>query len=228
MVLITCITISFGLLLSYLRTQQALQWLYRRQSIQLDCEADQIRNGLLQESLAMRRTLELSLEDSKEISHRLGQNLLDKIEEFHDSLDRLVDRLVPPYSEDSLPLAIQYIVESWRERMSQVKIDLDLPVEWRYEPPERCRIVLMALNELLRIISSEYLAEFSIHIRLKIKDNLAELMVKIPGSNGDILMSDSRLQDWEYLSESFQFIASGESLHEYQDSGEVWYFRWGN
>lgn len=219
--------ISFGLLLSYLKTQQALQWWYRRQSIQLGCEADQIRNGLLQESLAMRRTLELSIEDSLEISHRLGQNLIDKIEEFHDSLDRLVDRLEPPYSQDSLPLAIQYIIESWRERIDRVNIDLDLPIEWRYEPPEISRIVLMALNELLRIIFSESLPELSIKVCLKIKEELAELMVQVSRSDGDIVISDSGLQDWEYLSQSFQFLAPGESLHQHQDSNEVWYFRWG-
>ena len=219
--------ISLGLLLYYLRMQQALQWWYRRQSLQLGCEADKIRNGLLQESLAMRRTLELSLEDSIEISDHLGKNLLDKIEGFHYSLDRLVDRLAPPYSEDSLPLAIQYIIESWRKSSSLVTIDIDLPVEWRYEPPERSRVVLMALNELLRIILSECLTPLSIHVSLELQKNWAELRVKISNIDGSIVISDEGLKDLEYLSESFKFLTTGECYYQRQELAEVWYFRWG-
>lgn len=225
-VLIACTMILTGLILSSLMTKQALQWWYRRQSIQLGCEADKIRNTLLQESFTIRRTLELSLADSLPIPDRLGQDLLDKIEEFHYSLDRLVDRLSPPYSEDSLPLAIQYIIESWRTSCSWLNVDLELPIQWRYEPPERSQIVLMALNELLRIIGAESLSKFSIHVSLELQGEFAELRVKFDGIDRPIVISDRGLKDLEYLRESFQFLTTGECSYHDQDLANIWYFRW--
>ena len=158
---------------SYLRSQKALQWWQQKQSKQLSREAEKIRDGLLQESFTLRRILELSLLNEDLTSTQLNQDLLEKMEKFHQSLEQLSDRLSPAYIEDSLPLAIQCVVESWQTSNSNVKIEMELPAVWRQEPLDRSLLILKILDELLQMSSSELVTELSIHISLKEQRNTA-------------------------------------------------------
>lgn len=154
-VLIACIAILVWWFVSYSRAQRALRWWERRRGFQLYCETERIRNGLLQESLAMRRSIELLLGDSCEISVESVRDWLTGIEKFHHSLGQLSDRLSPPYVEESLPLAIQYLLELWQTYNPKLNIQMELPGDWPDEPPECSRVILIALDELLRITLSE-------------------------------------------------------------------------
>jgi len=154
-VLLACIAILIWLFVSYFRAQRALRWWERRRGFQLYCETERIRNGLLQESLAMRRSIELLLGDSCQISLQSVRDWLKGIETFHNSLGQLSDRLSPPYVEESLPLAIQYLLELWQTYNPKLNIQIELPGDWRDESPECSRVILIALDELLRITLSE-------------------------------------------------------------------------
>ena len=154
-ILIACIAIIIWLFVSYSRARRALQWWERRRAFQLYCETERIRNGLLQESLAMRRSIELLLGDSCEISLQSVRDWLTGIEKFHHSLGQLSDRLSPPYVEESLPLAIQYLLELWQTYNPKLNIQMELPRDWPDESPECSRVILIALDELLRITLSE-------------------------------------------------------------------------
>lgn len=211
---------------SYLRSQRALQWWQARQSRHLSVEAEKIRDGLLQESFTIRRSLELSLLNERSTSTPLNQDLLKKMEEFYHSLEQLSDRLSPAYIEDSLPLAIQGVVESWQKCNSNLKIEMELPANWTQEPCDRSLVIFRVLDELLRITLSELLTELSIHIRLKQQGNIGELIVHISYPDAPTLISYWGREDLEYLSQSFQFLTSGQCLRRKQELTVDWYFRW--
>jgi hypothetical protein len=211
---------------SYLRSQQALQWWQQRQSGRLSCEADKIRDGLLQESFTIRRSLEVSLLSEDSTSTKLNQELLKKTEKLYHCLKQLSDRLSPAYIEDSLPLAIQCLVESWQKCNSNVKIEMEFPTVWKQEPRDRSLLILRILDELLKITLSELVTELSIHISLKQQGKIGELIVHI--SYPDILTLGSHWgrEDLEYLRQTFQFLTSGQCFRRKEELTVAWYFRW--
>ena len=211
---------------SEIRSRRALQWWQARQSRQLLSEAEKIRDGLLQESFTIRRSLELSLEDGRSTSTKLSQDLLKKMEKFYHSLEQLSDHLSPAYIEDSLPLAIQGVVESWQTYNSRLKIEIELPTAWRQEPIDRSLVILRVLDELLRITASQLVRELSLQIRLNQQGNLAELIVQIRYPDVSTLVSDWGREDLEYLSQTFEFLISGQCSRRREELTVAWYFRW--
>lgn len=211
---------------SYLRTQRALQWWHQRQWIQLGSEAHRIRDGLLQESFTIRRSLELSLVDNIDISAKIGQDWLNKIEKFHHYLEQLSDRLSPVHIEYSLPLAIQYLLELWRTCNPKLNIEMDLPTHWWHEPPDRSIVILRVLDELIRISMSKLLTEISIDITLKLQENIGELVVYIFYPDVSTLISYYSLKDLEYLGQTFEMLTSGQCFREIKELSMAWCFRW--
>ena len=174
----------------------------------------------------MRRSLEVSLIDNIELSTQRNQDWLKKIEKLHYSLEQLSDRLAPAYLEDSLPLAIQYVVEPWQKCNPRLKIEMELPARWRHELPDRSLVVLRVLDELLRITASELLAEVSIYIDLKIQENIGELSIHVSYPDLARLTSYSKLKELEYLKLTFQFLTSGQCYHRRKNLTLVLYFKW--
>lgn len=203
-----------------------MQWWQQRQSRRLSCEAEKIRDGLLQESFTIRRSLELSLLKEDSTSTKLNQDLLKKTEKLYHCLKQLSERLSPAYIEDSLPLAIQCVVESWQTSNSNVKIEMELPAVWRQEPLDRSLLILKILDELLQMSSSELVTELSIHISLKEQGNIGELIVHISYPDVPTLVSYWSREDLEYLSQTFQFLIAGQCCRLREELTIVWYFRW--
>lgn len=209
----------------YFRTQQALQWWSRRQSMYLFHESQKIRDGLLQESFTIRRSLECSLEDNTALSAHRSKDWLNQVEKFHYSLEQLSDRLFPAYIEEGLPLAIQFIIETWQKAHPQFKFELDLPIYWRQEPSDRSLIIVRVLDELLKITLSE-MTEISIFISLKLQSDVGELIVQTFYPDQSTLISSCAVKDLEYLSQSFQFLTSGQCFYRTKDFSLSWYCRW--
>lgn len=220
-----CLISLLWLTTSYLKAQRALQWWFQRQSMQLSYEAEKIQNGLLQESFSMRRSLEVSIVDNIE-STQGNQDWLKKIEKLNHSLEQLSDRLSPAYLEDSLPLAIQYVAEHWRKCNPRLKIEMELPTHWRNDLPDRSLVVLRVLDELLRITTSELLADASIHISLKMQGNIGELSIHVSYPDLARLISYSNLKDLEYLSLTFRFLTSGQCYRRRKNLTLAWHFKW--
>ncbi len=211
---------------SYFKAQRALQWWSQRQSRQLSSEAEKIREGLLQETFTLRRSLERSLLDDVDTSTKTGEDCLQQVEHFYHSLEQLSERLAPAYVEDSLPLAIQDLVESWRSRYSRLKVEIALPMDWSPEPIERSLVILRVLDELLEITLSKLATDISLHITLKQQGNLGELIVQIAYPDVATLMSSLASEDLEYLSQTFSFLTSGQCFHCRNELSVAWYFRW--
>ncbi|MBW4587322.1 hypothetical protein [Aetokthonos hydrillicola] len=211
---------------SHNKTQQALQWWFFRQSFKLFLEAEKIRDGLLQESFTIRRNLELLPVDNLELSVNKTQECLTKTNNFHQSLAQLSDRLCPAYLEDSLPLAIESLLESWLVSHPDFYVHIDMPKHWRNERAENSLIVLTALEELLRITLPEVLTQISIYISLKELGNVGQMVVKVTYPDTSTFSFYSNLPELGYLYESFRFLTSGKCFCRSKNITAAWYFRW--
>jgi hypothetical protein len=211
---------------SYYKAQQALKWWSCRQSLKLLLEAEKIRDDLLQESFTIRRSLEFLPTDNLELSLNKTQECLRKIDHFHHSLARLSDRLFPVYLQDSLPFAIQSVLEPWLTSHSHFYFRIDLPNSWRHEPPERSLIVLRALEELLQISLPEILVPISVEIRLEQQANLGRLLVQITYPDVSTLLFYTNLPELDYLCESFKFLTSGKCVCRSQNLSLNCCFSW--
>jgi len=226
-VVVTAFIVStLWLLKSYLKTRQALQWWQERQVLQLSQEAKNIRDGLLQESFTIRRSLELLPVDDLELLVKKNRDCLEKLDNFHHSLSQLSDRLSPAYIEDSLPLAIQSVVEQWQAQYPKLHLHLDLPNHWRHESHHQSMLILRVLEELLQITLSDLLADIAIHITLSPKENLGELLIHISDDRTADNLSYSSLKQLKYLRQIFQTLMPGKCCYRQHNIAIDWSLIW--
>jgi hypothetical protein len=225
-VIITCIVVVLWILVSHHQAQQALLWWNNRQWMRMYQEGEIIRNGLLQESFIIRRYLELSSVNSSESQHQQDQYYLTTIEKFHRLLKELSDYLSPAYIDDSLSLAIGYLLESWKSHTPALNLKLELPTKWHQESHQLSRIILVTLEELLQINLSNISNSVSIFVSLKSQGHMAELMVQLTYSHEPKFTSCSKSLELNYLRRTFKFLTDGECLHYQKDNTQTWYFRW--
>ncbi len=227
---ITLVTIYVLTLIMYLktyyRTQQALQWWSYRQSLKLFIEASKIHEGLLQESFTIRRSLDLLAQDNLNLTINKIQEYLKQADNFHHALVQLSDRLFPAYIQDSLPLAIECLLEQWLTSNSHLCFNFDIPPYWRYEQAERSLIVLKSLEELLILTLPNTSVPISIFISLKQHKNIGQLMVKITYPEPSTIIFSSNLRELEYLCKSFRFLTSGKCFYRKDNLSITCHFYW--
>ena len=149
--------------------EQAMQWWYDRQSQKLTWEAAQIRDCLLQESLAIRRSLELSLINSDKLSINPEIKWIEQFENFHAYLKGLCDRLSPPYLEEGLPFALDYLIQKWQRESTNCEFQLQVTSKLNQNPLNYNRIILSILDEVLKIEILDLLQKVFIYIDLQQK-----------------------------------------------------------
>ena len=132
-----------------------LRWWQQQRITSLRQEADSIRNGVLQEMFAIRRRLELCCEsqvkqDCDSFSLAYASPAIElELEKIHVSLSQLSDRLDPPYIQDSLPLAIGYAADRWKDTLP---LTACLPPTWPSEPAMQSHLLLTFLNRLCQTL----------------------------------------------------------------------------
>lgn len=226
-VVVTAFIIStLWLLKSYLETKQALQWWQGRQVLQLSQEAEKIRDGLLQESFTIRRSVELLPVDDLELLVKKSRDCLEKVDNFYHLLSQLSDRLSPAYIEDSLPLAIQSVVEQWQTHYPRLHLHLNLPTHWRHESHNQSMLILRVLEELLQIILSELLADIAIHISLSPKGSMGKLFIQISYNDATQILSSSTLRKLRHLRQIFQILTPGRCYYYQYSLAMDWFFIW--
>jgi hypothetical protein len=209
------------------RVKQALKWWSYRQAMRFFLEAETIRDGLLQESFTIRRRLDLLTTNTHHFSYEKTQEWLNKFENFHHSLVQLSERLCPASIQDSLPLSIEYLLETWFTSHPNLYFHVDMPMAWRQESTERSLIILRAIEELLKIAIPPGLTKpISIYISLRNKDDLGLLKVQITYPNISSLLAYSNLPELEYLCESFKILMSGKCFCYSSNLRVDWYFCW--
>jgi hypothetical protein len=213
-------------LLSAFRIRQALQWWFSKESIKRFLEAEKIRDGLLQESFIIRRSLDMLTVDSRDLSVNKIEECVKKIDEFHQSLVELSDRLFPQHLHDSLPLAIECLLESRLIHNSHLSIEIDMPIIWQGQSVERNLIILNILEELLTIALPEVLTPISISISLKQAENICHLMVQITYPDVSTMILYTNLRELKYLCDSSYLLTSGKCFYRCKNLQGVWYFYW--
>jgi hypothetical protein len=229
--------------------QKAMQWWSEKLTTRLWCESEQIREELLQDMFAIRRSLELSLVNNRDISIAMSQDWLERFGQLHQSLGLLRNVLSPAYIEESLPLAIQSMLNQWEYSFSQregvapiadnlaheclrssspnrLTVATELPADWLPEPLGRSRVILSTVSELLKIAVPE--AESGIHlvIRLRQQKQLGELMIAANYFDTFPRLSRAHRQELRYLQQSFQCLTSGTCSYQKRESTMTWYLRW--
>ncbi|HEY9660161.1 MAG TPA: hypothetical protein V6C65_17015, partial [Allocoleopsis sp.] len=114
MILVVGLMVVLWLVASHLEMQRALQWWFRRQSLKMMDQSEQIHNGVLQDLFAVRRSLELASANENPISTTQRQTWLNQAEKIHHSLEQISDFLTPPYLAESLTLALQMKLKDWQ------------------------------------------------------------------------------------------------------------------
>ncbi|BAY25087.1 hypothetical protein NIES2100_48880 [Calothrix sp. NIES-2100] len=213
-------------LMSELRIRQALQWWANKQSLKRFLEAEKIRDDLLQESFTIRRTLDMLTVDNLDLSVNKIKECVGKIDNFHQSLVELSDRLFPWHLEYSLPLAIECLLESRLLANSHLSLHIDMPVIWERQPVERNLMILSILDDLLTIALPAVLTPISISICLKQRRNICYLMVKINYPDVSTMDLCTNLRELKYLCDSFYFLTSGKCVYRSKQLGVAWYFYW--
>lgn len=206
--------------------EQAMQWWYNRQSKQLTWEAAQIRDCLLQESLAVRRSLELSIINSDKLSINPEIKWIEQFENFHAYLKELCDRLSPPYLEEGLPLALEYLVQKWQRENTSCEFQLQVTPKFNQNFPNCNRIIINALDEILKIEILDLFQKVFIYIDLRQKEAENQLQVTIQSLNSFSNLSPDKCRDLEYLKQSFRVLTSGAWISQTQKSTTTHYLRW--
>lgn len=214
------------LLRSHLKAKQALQWWCYRQSRRLCQQAEKIRDGLLQESFSIRRSLELSLCDNVAVTTNNSRKHLQKIDKFHHQLAHLSDELSPAYVEDNLSLAIQAALETWLACDYKSNLHIEMPSQWQDEPRERNMIILDILAELLRLTLPSETTQISLDVSLQASVKTSELIVKISYADVSTLLCYSKLQELKYLSTAFRLLIPGKCFYRQHEQTLAAYFYW--
>ena len=210
--------------------EEALQWWYQKGLRQLESEANLIREQLLQESLAMRRSLELSSSKSNESLRSSRQKCVAQLENFHSTLKELSDRLCPPYINEGLPFALHYLTERWQKRLPNCRFELSLPQNWRSPTSTDSLVILNILEDLLRIKEAKTLFNNLIFIALKqdssnfnSNNQLKVMFLEEKTSNSTVNNDRTEL---EYLQQTFEGLTSGSCSNVSTEDRDVWLFEW--
>jgi hypothetical protein len=206
--------------------EQALQWWYNQQSRQLTWEAAQIRDCLLQESCAMRRSLELCPMKPDKLLFSSNENWIERFEIFHTYLQELSDRLSPPYLEEGLPLAIEYLVNKWQQIHPDWQFQLRLTPQWRQQSSASERLILATIDELLKLWLTDVVKKAFLFLDLQQNEQDNQLKIIINPLNSDSVGSLPKLRDLEYLSQSFQVFTSGIWITQTQKKTTTYCLQW--
>lgn len=200
--------------------------------MKLHHEAEEIRNGLLQESFAVRRGLEVFLESQKRCGHEhsssavtVGYDTLQILERFHLTVKAWSDRLSPPYLDDSLPHAIGHLVEGWKTRYPTLSIHLSVPTEWPIEAYSDHRAIVLVLDELFYRSSTEFPTLSAIAIHLYHHNAMGKLSVKLTQS---VSPSPEQIQSQAliHLQRVSQGLTMGHCSYRWMGSEMQWELAW--
>lgn len=203
--------------------REAWRWWEKRQIARSYQQAEQIREGALQDLFALRRSLELAVDTH---STQEYQSWLSAVEHLHHKLEYLSYALASPYSEENLPLAIQYHMKDWQNDHPSYAVQLDLPASRLTRSPEQNQIIIKVLDELLQLAVPDS-RPASVQISLQAKQlGVSELRVQILYESDADVTQIYRSSELQTLQKSFEFLMSGQCIQ--QQNGQVlcWHLRW--
>ncbi len=206
------------------RARQTAQWWEAKQRLRVNRQVERVRDGLMQDLFTIRRRIELLDHQSDVDIHAL----LQQISTMHHDLEHLTEHLSPPYIEDSLPLAIQNLVEQQRQGLS-LPINLDLPANWLHSSATQNHTIVLMLDELIYLTIQPKTTQ-SIHLALSTRTDQGIvqglLTMSVMYANRDVCTAVQQSQEVAYLCRAFQLLTSGRCTQTRQDAVGQWQFRW--
>jgi len=125
---------------------ELLRWWHQYQAQMLTQEADFVRNGILQEIIAIRRRLEISCPLQPHSTTSVCAPQLADLSRLYSLLEGFCDRLQSPFIADSLPLALQHVIKPWQ---TSLNLQTQLPTVWAAEPLEQAQLLTLLMKAVL-------------------------------------------------------------------------------
>jgi hypothetical protein len=232
------VLLLLGVSVSYLRMQRSLRWWQARQSEYQSAQADLIRDGVLQDSFALRRSLEFALTHPGDDLvpnplTGLAQKWLGQVEAIQSTLETVSNHLAPPYCTDNLPLAVRFLLEQWQQQHPNVTVTVTSIGGWCQQPGDSNRIVLMALHELLQLTQPEGVDPVALQANLQQHNQVQELIIHLSTPDLSKVKTLWDQQALTSLQQSFGCLTSGRLIADHQPLTDStahptasWRFRW--
>ncbi|MEM6435686.1 MAG: hypothetical protein AAF283_02890 [Cyanobacteria bacterium P01_A01_bin.70] len=147
---ISTLTEPSGLAIEISKHTELLRWWHRYQAQLLNQETDFVRNGLLQEIIAQRRRLEVACHTHPTSQPCDCHTRLAEMQRLYELVEDFCDRLESPYQQDSLPLALQCLLQPW---VRPLNLATHLAPTWDAEPIEQTRLLLLLTKTLLNTLN---------------------------------------------------------------------------
>lgn len=139
-------------------------------------ETDFLRNGVLQDIIAIRRRLEVSCPLRPTSEHPTCEPHLADLSRLYSLLENFCDRLQSPFSPDSLPLALQHTLQPWQERL---RLQTQFPATWQPEPLEQTQLLVLLMKALLPMLVETTSALQATTLSLSEANNLKTLVLTV-------------------------------------------------
>jgi hypothetical protein len=199
------------------QSAQLLRWWYQHQTQWLTGEADAIRNGLLQDLFAIRRQMELV--NGEECAG------LATVEQLYGALEQLGDRLSSPYLEESLPLALQHVLNDWP---AKVTLKVELPTRWSPEPPETVSLLISVIDYLGQTLATLPTPTQSCMVQMADSEGAKRLTLRV-SDNRDLpssLIDLCKTEDWSNYLATFEVLTRGKASFTCDRTAVVWQLVW--
>jgi hypothetical protein len=202
-----------------MRERQAWQWWQMQQTLQSHHTAESIRDGLLQQTFAFRRYLENNIESDPCAQPKPEQTArwLERFQTFYQSLESLSNQLSPPFTADSLPLALQFVVTDWQKFHPNLTLQLTLPPDWPHSPLKNQTILSVVRGLLTLLIPTNSTAQ-QLQLTLSPQDSLHTLTFQLKGLHD--LQNIAASSEMQHLKEIFHSLSAGRLDITYEDSDE--------
>lgn len=212
-----------GLSTDIVNASELLRWWHQYQAQRLNQIADRVRNNLLQDLFAVRRQLELSCQTQDNAEAFGCDRHLASLERIYNRLESLSDSLDSPYAQDSLPLALQHMVQP---RLSELPLKTELPQSWEPDPVEHAQLLLIFVERFLDKVATAVEPQ-SCGLTLKQQADTKQMICcvayesqRLPASMKDMAASMTPFLD------TFRLFTGGEYKQTTHSHSLHWILRW--
>jgi len=202
-----------------------LRWWHRHYVRRGAQQADLIRNGVLQDIVALRRQLETATETYPEsLSVSSTRRVLSHLENLYRRLEILSDTLAPPFQHDSLPLALQHIVNRWQHLCNW---HVSWPRSYRPEAIDHIYLLIHFLDRVMQQLGDLHPAPQQCDLMLGFRSFGQQLhFVVSPGEalSGPTLTDIAR--DTAPVLKTFQLLTGGYCSYQLCSGSIAWIVTW--
>lgn len=236
------IGIGTGWLLHQRQVYPSLRWWEAHRLKQLHEQAEQLRNGPLQDLFGLRRHLELLLTTHGLVNDAAGQELLAQLKLASSQLEHGSDRLSSPFDlatdSASLPLALRTILEPTGDSSKtsgdasanhpEVQVNLNLPQQWKHEASLGSLLLPTVVEQLTQHYwqnrqGTDGEQSMGIDAQLISKQHQAQFCLQLRPPLDSMLLTP---KDAIQLRQVFQYLSGGRCQFNRSDGAEIWSFTW--